>query len=869
MSSSSSRDNSSEDKDKKSSFKKNKLLLNKTKPSNLKNSKKNHKSNSPTKTSKKKKQTKNSKFNKLLYEVNIQRNIQLLKQNDFNVNNEQLGSKEKKDKLLIYFQGKKIYIEIYNGNENASGVFCELLLKYKIIQCKRLSKNIDYIIFKEGHLKTKRYAVMNNIKMVNPLWVDDKINRNIFKDDKEYLVKTNMGDILLEEKFGKDDKGKVFDHEIEAEFDENYANMIDQEREKELKEKEISKIKREKRKSKNPRNRNQIKFFTEEEAKNNDKTDKEQINNKNKNDNLNKENNEKIEKNNNIDQSSIPMDIDMKEEKKESEEKKEQENIENNENGKNNLKGLKKDENIENSENKNNPSDDEIIEVETEKKNIFQVITDTIHNEIQTNNENDNLIDLTAKKGKKFKSKTPFKIRIKTKYKKKIDTKLKSKDYKHKATFKKIMVTNIDETPIHNPENLAKIQGLIKTDEDDFKIKKEKDDIEYNTPYLINKDKEEENNNETKNATIGQKINIITYKLEEKEIHCLRNMDKFEYKGDLTNPLLDYGILYSSASVIILDKEKSRYDWQMYDFFFDKKLLVDFASFLFEFITENADLEKIDAKETLDKLTKISMNEETYFLNKKIRYKQRSLINSLNIIENITEIKKEEKDEDKKEAGINFVLNYNILSGEKRIIQRILKFYLKANVLKINLKQFRELRDKRSKSVGPNIKFNFKVKKAQIEEKIKKIKDNKNSKNNKFESIIKTRNQTLKTEEKFKKNNLTKNGKNKNNIKNINKNGKLDIIEEIPLKSIKNKDSETEVLSIVDKDLSKEEKIDFSKIKGDTYLLSKEKVNNINLLNKIPNFKGVINYKYAFDSFWAGKLLDLKDEHILKKYEFK
>ena len=352
-------------------------------------------------------------------------------------------------------------------------------------------------------------------------------------------------------------------------------------------------------------------------------------------------------------------------------------------------------------------------------------------------------------------------------------------------------------------------------------------------------------------------------------------MDKFEYKGDLTNPLLDYGILYSSASVIILDKEKSRYDWQMYDFFFDKKLLVDFASFLFEFMTENSDVEQIDAKETLDKLTKISMNEETYFLNKKIRYKQRSLINTLNIIENITEIKKEEKDEEKKEAGINFVLNYNILSGEKRIIQRILKFYLKANVLKINLKEFKELRDKRSKSVGPNIKFNFKVKKAQLEEKIKKIKNNKNSKNNKnnknnnFESTIKTRNQTLKTEAKFnKKSNDSKNLRNRNNIS---KRGNLEIIEEIPLKNSKNKDKDsvTEVLSIVDKDLSKEEKIDFTKIKGDTYLLSKEKVTNVNLFNKIPNFKGVINYKYAFDSFWAGKLLDLKGEYILKKYEFK
>ena len=846
MSSSSSEDSKSEDKENKHFSKKNKLLLNKTKPSKLKNSKTNHISDNNMKTSKKKKKTKNSKFAKLLYDVNIQRNLLLLKDNDYNVNNEQLGTKEKKDKLLIYFQGKKIYIEIYNGNVNASEVFFELLLKYKIIQCKRLSKNIDYIIFKEGHLKTKRYAVMNNIKMVNPLWVDDKINKNIFKDDNEYLVKTNMGDILLQEKMDKEDKGKVFDHEIEAEFDENYARMIDKEREKEkeLKEKEnTTKIKREKRKSKNPRNKNnQIKFFTEEEAKNHDKVDTGQNNNKIKNENIININNEKNEKNENIGindepaPAPIPIDIDMKEEKKDNENKEEQ-NCEE----KNNLKGLKNDEINENNENKNNPSEEEIIEVQ-EKKRIFEVITDNIHNNIQKNKHDENIIELVTKRGKRVKSRTPFKIRIKTKYKKKIDTKLKSKDYKHKATFKKIMVTNVEETPIHNPINLANIQNLIKTENDEINDNASTNDVNKdNILDEINKDKEQEKEpeKEIKNKIVGQKINIITYKLEEKEIQCLRTMDKFEYKGDLTNPLLDYGILYCSASVIILDKEKSKYDWKMYEFFFDKKILVDFASFLFEFITENVDNESINAKETLDKLNKISMNEETYFLNKKLRYQKRSVIQTLNMVENISEIKKEEKekDEEKKEEGINFVLNHNIQSGEKRIIQRIIKFYLKANILKINLKEFREIKDKRSKSVGPNIKFNFKVKKAQIEEKIRKVNNNNtNNKTKNFQSIIKTRNQVLKNEETINK---------KNNKKEKNDNDILDINE------------------------NKEEKIDFSKIKGDTYLLSKEKVTNKNIFSKIPNFKGVIDYKYSFDSFWAGKLLDLKDEYILKKYEFK
>jgi hypothetical protein len=134
--------------------------------------------------------------------------------------NKNLSEKEQKEKLLLFFKGKKIYVEIFNGKENASSTFLEILLEYQIIQCKRLCKNIDYIIFKEGHLKTKKYAVMNNIKMVNPLWVDDKINRNIFKDDKEYFVETNMGDILLQEKLGKNNTTeKNYENELEAEFD--------------------------------------------------------------------------------------------------------------------------------------------------------------------------------------------------------------------------------------------------------------------------------------------------------------------------------------------------------------------------------------------------------------------------------------------------------------------------------------------------------------------------------------------------------------------------------------------------------------------------------------------------------------------------
>ena len=150
------------------------------------------------------------------------------------------------------------------------------------------------------------------------------------------------------------------------------------------------------------------------------------------------------------------------------------------------------------------------------------------------------------------------------------------------------------------------------------------------------------------------------------------------------------------------------------------------------------------------------------------------------------------------------------------------------------------------------MKFNFKIKKPEIEKKIKKTKKKPKKENKKkIEPLIKTRRQALKEEQRIKKE----------------KEEEPPIIEEVNINKNKKENEENEeneVFSILDND----DKIDFSKIKGDTYLLSKEKVINKIIFKKIPNFKTVINYKYAFDSFWAGKLLDLKDEHILQKYEF-
>jgi len=692
------------------------------------------------------------------------------------------GELDKNEKLLLFFKGKKIYIEIYNGQENSSEVFYDILLQYKIIQCKRLSKNIDYIIFKEGHLKTKKYAVMNNIKMVNPLWVDDKVNRNIFKDDKEYLVEARIGDIMVMEKSGltQDTAVKNYDNELEAEFDRDYANMIDKQREKNKKKKneesdnKQKSVVREKRRTKN---KHEVTFMSENE---NDK-----------------------------DKNMVIEDFI---------------NIKSDENEENNL--IINDESIEIKEIK---KEEKII-----KKKIFQVHTDL--NYLKNNNNINKTNNLINKNGPVTRSRTPVKTKVKMK------KKTKSKDYKHKATSKKIMVTNISQKGDQNKAPLSseknnKFQNKNQKNNDiNNGINKEnqnnntnisnhknekglemidlRSDSDTNQEEVVSKD----NSNislDPKEATLGQKINIITYKLEEKEIQCLNSMTKFEYKGDLKNPFADYGSLYSSASVIILDKERSKYDWKMYEFFMDKKILVDFASFLFEFMTEKIDEDVINAKNTLDKLNKISINEEAYFLNKKIRYQRRSLLHTYNIVENISDHKKDREDKMNDSQSFNFVINKDIMGGEKRIIHKLIKMYLKANIIKI------DFNPKRSQSVGPGMKYRFKIEnKSKINEIINKCKKDIFFINKVYE-----------------------------------KRNKMDISDD---KSIddesKNDDNE-----------KSEEKKD---IKGDTYLISKEKVSSRGFLKKIPNFKEIISYKYILDSFWAGKLLNLNDENILKKYQF-
>ena len=72
----------------------------------------------------------------------------------------------------------------------------------------------------------------------------------------------------------------------------------------------------------------------------------------------------------------------------------------------------------------------------------------------------------------------------------------------------------------------------------------------------------------------------------------------------------------------------------------------------------------------------------------------------------------------------------------------------------------------------------------------------------------------------------------------------------------------------VDDEKINDDKYETNEIKGDTYLICKENIINRGLIKNIPNFKDVISYKYVFDSFLAGELINLNNDNILKKYQF-
>jgi len=108
-------------------------------------------------------------------------------------------------------------------------------------------------------------------------------------------------------------------------------------------------------------------------------------------------------------------------------------------------------------------------------------------------------------------------------------------------------------------------------------------------------------------------------------------------------------ILHSSL-IIILDKEKSKYNWKFYQFFFDKKILVDFTTFLLEFIDDGESIMSKDPASLLLKIESIALSNDII----------------------TTKKNKNSRGEDKK---FNFLLDGEIKGKERKILSKLITSY--------------------------------------------------------------------------------------------------------------------------------------------------------------------------------------------------
>ena len=275
-----------------------------------------------------------------------------------------------------------------------------------------------------------------------------------------------------------------------------------------------------------------------------------------------------------------------------------------------------------------------------------------------------------------------------------------------------------------------------------------------------------------------------------------------------------------------MEKKNVVYDWKMYEFLLDKKIIIDFTPFLLEFVNID-NINNIDMNTIVEKINNISINNEIYFFNKKMRLQKRTMIQSINIIENILSKDKKEQiiqQQNDIENQFYFMIDQDINENEKKVFHKLLKNYLKANIININMPK------NRSRSVANQINMNLdKLLKKNKKINLEVINENElNNKDNGNENDKKT-----KEIEQSKDINEVRN----NNINSINDGNKT-------------------------KDNINEEQ-NFEK----TFLISKNKVNNIKFLNKVKYYKGVISYKYIYDSFLNGQLLDLNEQEIFEKYK--
>ena len=195
----------------------------------------------------------------------------------------------------------------------------------------------------------------------------------------------------------------------------------------------------------------------------------------------------------------------------------------------------------------------------------------------------------------------------------------------------------------------------------------------------------------------NKKIQIYSYNLNEKEQNILEDLYIFEYMGEFN----DIGNKEKNEDIefLIIDYQKQKNNYKIYEYILEKKIIIDFTTFLLEYINENNT--EIDG----DLIAGVKKNLFTISINN-IAFENRKL--KKNIFNNSA---------NKCINDYYFIISKSIDAQESRILNKIILDFFNANILK------NPILSNRSKSADN--KGSIKNKKTKIKEEFKTNSNNK------------------------------------------------------------------------------------------------------------------------------------------------
>ena len=107
--------------------------------------------------------------------------------------NEKTHSIQKINKEKV-FEGLVFHVEIIHNDEDKSNCYDYLIRKHGGAVCKELNENVNYEVNHNGNILTLDKAFKLSIPIVNPLFIDDSIEKGFIQELKEYLYKYNYSE---------------------------------------------------------------------------------------------------------------------------------------------------------------------------------------------------------------------------------------------------------------------------------------------------------------------------------------------------------------------------------------------------------------------------------------------------------------------------------------------------------------------------------------------------------------------------------------------------------------------------------------------------------------------------------------------------